>query len=143
MRIKFLLVLIGVLGLSCSPQKRIARIAKKYNLFAVDTVYFRDTVYLPAKTFNTVTFVDTFGRFSYKNDNIQYQGVIVKDTVFIDITTPADTIYIAKNIPTSKIEIKPEKKEKLPFWSWLFFFLFGYVAINYIIQKVKSANKST
>jgi len=131
-------ILIVFFCCSCSPQQRIARIAKKYNLQTTEIVTVKDTIILPAKTFNTVTYIDTGGRFAYLSDSIVYQGYIKDSLVYLNIKIPADTIYRTKEIPVEKIKIETvAKPQKLPIWSWLFFCLFGFVTINYIIQKIR------
>ena len=144
MKIKNFLYYILIITLcgSCSPQQRIARIAKKYNLASMEIVTVKDTVIIPAKTFNTVTYIDTGGRFAYLSDSIVYQGYIKDSLVYLNIKIPADTIYRTKEIPVEKIKIETvEKKQKFPFWSWLFFALFGYVTINYIVKWLKAKGK--
>jgi len=144
MRIRFFIsyiILVICFYSSCSPQQRIARIAKKYNLASMEIVTVKDTVILPEKTFNTVTYIDTGGQFAYLSDSVVYQGYIKDSLVYLNIKIPADTVYTTKEIPVEKIKIEvKEKPQKLPIWSWLFFALFGFVTINYIIQKIRKYN---
>jgi hypothetical protein len=68
------LIILCVLCGACSPQKRIARLAEKYNLYETKYITLRDTVIIPAKTYITETYLDTSGRFAYLGDKIAYQG---------------------------------------------------------------------
>jgi len=140
MKINFLTVIIFcIFCSSCSPQNRIARIAEKYNLYSIDTLYYKDTIYIPQKTIQTVTLIDTTGHFAYLSGDIDYQGYIVKDSlIFLTITVPADTIYISKNIPTTKIEVKQDKSWKSTIWQWLFICAFCFIAVKYIISLKQS-----
>jgi len=119
---------------SCSPQQRIARIAKKYNLTSTEIVEWRDTVYIPAKIYHTVTILDSLGRFSYWSDSIVYYGFIQDSLVHITVEVPADTIYIVKEIPVQKIEIKPKERRKGNFWTYLLTIAFIFVSIIHIIN---------
>lgn len=138
----YIFTCIAIFSSSCSlfkPENRIARIAKKYNLYTIDTLHYRDTIYIPPKTFQTETQIDTMGRFSYSSDVIEYQGFIKDSLIYITVSVAADTVYIEKKIPATKIEVKPDNKGKWRKWGVnIFAFLFGLVGINYISNKIKS-----
>jgi hypothetical protein len=122
---------------ACSPQERIARIAKKYNLYQIDTLHFIDTVYLPARTIITQTALTPNGKFDFENEKIAYSGTINDSIVYLTVVVPADTIYIEKTIPTTKIEIKEKTKTEFPVVSLLFCFAVGCMVTNYIIKRFK------
>lgn len=125
-----------VLFCGCSPQKRIARIAEKYNLKQWETVMFTDTIYMPEKIYTFETLIDTAGRFYQEINGNTVIGQINSDTVYMKFTTKADTIYIEKpiNIQTIKVE-KPVKKNR--FMTVLFLVLFTGVCGFYIKTKIQ------
>ena len=138
MKFRFIayILFFSILSISCSPQKRIARIAEKYNLYSIDTLHYKDTIFIPAKNIQTVSILDTANNFRYQSGDIGYQGYILKDSlVFLTITIPADTVFIDKKIPTTKIEVKPPAKQPFNIWFWLFVVGFGFVLINKIVEK--------
>lgn len=103
---------VGICFLSCSPQKRIARIAEKYNLTYLDTITLYDTTiingfdtcYIAAKA-DTINIHDTI-------NNIDYQIIERNDTIFLHVAQKADTITEIKYIPTEKIVIEKQDKTK-------------------------------
>jgi hypothetical protein len=140
MKIKLVLGLVlAVFLAACSPQERIARIAKKYNLYQIDTLHFKDTVYIPSRTIGTQAVIDNNGYFQFQNKEIAYSGQVQDSFIYIKIVTPPDTIYREKTIPTTKIEIREKTKTKtvFPVVSFLLCFLGGYVILTYVINKIK------
>ena len=105
-----------VLLMGCSPQKRIARIAEKYNLKQWETVLFTDTVYIEAKTYIFETQIDSFGYFQQSINGNELVGRVKDSIVYVKLTTKADTIYIEKpvNIETIKVEKIEKKNHFLP-----------------------------
>lgn len=98
---RILLYLIPIILLSCSPQKRIARIAKKYNLIQTDTVFKKDTVIFEgARKDTTIHYLqkDTFV-LREKNMVYKYYYNIHDSTVYLDGECLPDTIY--RDVPIS------------------------------------------
>ena len=137
-KIVFSLILAVFLA-ACSPQERIARIAKKYNLYQIDTLHFKDTVYVPSRTIGTQTVIDYNGNFAFQNKEIAYSGQVRDSFIYIAIVIPPDTIYREKTIPTTKIEIKEKTKTKtvFPVISFLLCFAVGCVVTNYVVKIFK------
>lgn len=111
---KKILIVIGLFALfiACSPQKRIARIAQKYNLTYLDTITLYDTTiingfdtcYIAAKA-DTINIHDTI-------NNIDYQIIERNDTIFLHVNQKADTITEIKYIPTEKIVVEQKDNAK-------------------------------
>ena len=103
---------IFVLLIACSPQKRIARIAQKYNLTYLDTITLYDTTiingfdtcYIAAKA-DTINIHDTI-------NNIDYQIIERNDTIFLHVNQKEDTITEIKYIPTEKIVVEQKDNAK-------------------------------
>lgn len=92
-RISFFLIIILVLA-ACSPQQRVARLVKKYNLPTV-TEYVMDTVIMPERVrTDTVVLSD--------------DTVVIEDTAFItEIVKLTDTTYIVTTRIKADTVVKP------------------------------------
>ncbi len=136
MRKSFVLffILLCVLLTACNPQKRVARIVKKYNLPAV-TEYVSDTVVIPSRV---------------RTDTVIMHGepIIINDTAFITELVPVDdTMYIVrttikpdtiiKNVPVKKYVVK-DKISKMDFSEILktVSFIVGYLVLVLLLFKL-------
>lgn len=136
MRKSFVLfsILLCVLLTACNPQKRVARIVKKYNLPAV-TEYVSDTVVIPSRV---------------RTDTVIMHGepIIINDTAFITELVPVDdTMYIVrttikpdtiiKNVPVKKYVVK-DKILKMDFSEILktVSFIVGYLVLVLLLFKL-------
>ena len=116
---------------ACSPQQRVARIVKKYNLPTV-TEYVSDTVVIPARV---------------RTDTVILRGepVLIEDTAFITELVPVnDTTYIVKTtikadtiikqVPVSKYVVKDNTKTTSIFeWTWIIFSLIAYIVLGFLV----------
>lgn len=112
---------------ACSPQKRIARIAKKYNLVQTEIVQVSDTVCIPGDTlFFTVpserdtVIVTKYGTIETTHDNGQ-------NVVYVKVTTPPDTLINTVYVPVEKVVVQNVEKHRRVPW-WLFVMLIAFVA---------------
>jgi hypothetical protein len=139
MKTKLLFLFTVLFFCGCSPQKRIARIAEKYNLKTLETIVYKDTIYIPERVYVFDTQIDTAGSFYYKTDTITVQGKIKKDSVYIKFTTKADTVYIEKSINIETIKVQKIKKTKGIAWGKIagvcIVFAFLLVAGRYFLDK--------
>lgn len=109
---------------ACSPQKRVARIVKKYNLPTV-TEYVSDTVFVPERV---------------RTDTVIMRGdpVVINDTAFITELVPVnDTTYIVrttikadtiiKRVPVQKYVLQDKVKNSvgLEILKTVVFFIFA------------------
>ena len=116
---------------ACSPQERVARIVKKYNLPTV-TEYVSDTVVIPARV---------------RTDTVVLRGepVLIEDTAFITELVPVnDTTYIVKTtikadtiikkVPVSKYVVQDIKKAvSIVEWIWIIFALIAYIVLGFLV----------
>lgn len=138
---KLLLLLLTVfLFLGCSPQKRIARIAGKYNLKQYETVIFRDTVVIEPRTYMFQTSIDSVGDFHQELNGTQLYGNVTKDIVTLKVVTDFDTIYIEKPVEIETIKVQTVTKsggflERFQHFIFLLFLLgFGGLIIYKIVK---------
>ncbi len=132
---RLLLFLIPILLFcGCSPQKRIARIAEKYNLIQYDKVIFRDTLIIPSKTIMFQTVIDSLGNFYQKVNNNEIFGNIHDSVITVRVIPDADTIIIEKPIDVHTIKVnKVEKVKPYPIIDKMLFFLFGLCCLCVVI----------
>ena len=113
------ILLCVVLAAGCSPQERVARIVKKYNLPTV-TEYVTDTVIMPERV-RTDTVVMR-GDPVVINDSIFItEFVPINDTTFI-VTTKIKADTIVRKVPVEKYVVQ-EKVTKVNKFFEIFLFL--------------------
>lgn len=118
---------------ACSPQKRVARIVKKYNLPTV-TEYVSDTVVIPERV---------------RTDTVVMRGdpVVINDSVFVTEFVPInDTTYIVttrvkadtvvRKIPVEKYVVQ-EKVDKAGKFFEVFLFLMVFSCFIYLAVMIK------
>ena len=130
------LFLLLILFASCSPQKKIARIAKKYNLTQKEVVTVNDTVCIPGDTlFFTVpserdtVIVTKYGTIETTHDNGQ-------NVVYVKVTTPPDTLINTVYVPVEKVVVQNVEKHRRVPW-WLFVMLIALAAFVTYAGKIK------
>lgn len=105
---RIILLLIPILLISCSPEKRIARIAKKYNLIQTDTIFRKDTVLVEgARKDTTIHYLqnDTFV-LREKNMVYKYYYNVHDSTVYLDGECLPDTIIREVPITVNSINVQ-------------------------------------
>lgn len=114
-----------VLLASCSPEKRVARIAKRYNLQTV-TEYVTDTVIIPARVRTDTVMMYNERPVVIDDEKFTTEIVRVTDTVFVVKTTlKPDTIV--KSVPVEKYVIQEKVKSSvgLEIFKIVVFFFFA------------------
>lgn len=112
----FLLASCFLLLASCSPQKRIARIAKKYNLTQTEQVTVNDTVTVPG---DTLWFIVPAERDTViVTETATIETVRDGEIIHVKVTTPPDTIIKTVKVPMEKIVVQ-EKTRRVPWWMFV------------------------
>lgn len=144
--IKFLLLLTlsSSLFTSCSPERRLHRLIKKYpHLSKIDTIKINDTTITNAIEFDTIlhykTLTDTF---KITKEELKIQILQKNDTIYLNTEVKPDTIILTKQIPIEKIiHVKPKSfLEKigntyLNDWRAYFFLILILVIVIYRLIK--------
>ena len=129
----FLLLASCFLLLSCSPQRRIARIAKKYNLTQKDTVRVNDTLTVPGDTlwFTVPAARDTV----IVTETATIETVRDGEIIHVKVTTPPDTIIRTIRVPFKQIVVNTVEKERKFPW----FLVVIIIAMAYLLyaQNIK------
>ena len=128
----FLLILVLLLLLGCSPQKRLQRIIEHHPEL-VDTTHIKDTIVQPGWQYDTIV--------QLNNDTVvvQKDGVTVTlykwktDSIFVEVEKEQDTVFV--DVPCPQINNPLEVKDEwyIEYW-WLILLIF--VAILFILNKL-------
>lgn len=96
---------------SCSPEKRIARIAKKYNLVKTDTIFKKDTVIVEGAMRDTTIHYYQRDTVVVKENNmtLRYYYNIHDSTVYLRGECAADTIYRDIPVAVNSISVTDSK----------------------------------
>jgi len=134
---KYFFILISILAISCSPQKRLARLVHKHpELMQMDTIHIRDTFITKQVSIDTF-FSSKLDSFVIVKDNITIKYIRQHDTIRISVTQPADTIIHLKSIPVQKVVVKIVKKP-VPVWV---FIVMGFLGLFFIITFINTFRK--
>ena len=125
-------ILILLLLLSCSPQKRLHRLVKKHpELTQLDTIKIIDTVIVPGTNIDTVFHSSLLhDTVTITKENLQIKLIEINDTIYLNADVKTDTVIIERKIPIERIiHVEPEK-----WWVkyWWVFLLVGVGVLVYI-----------
>jgi len=103
---KYLVFLCLCCAMSCSPQKKLDRLVKKYpELLFTDSIHYNytliDTVVLKALMIDTFFVSKELDSFFVFNENLSSLIIRKQDTLFVKTSFTPDTVYINKTIPLS------------------------------------------
>lgn len=103
---------------SCTPQKRLNRLLKHHpELLQKDTVYYRDTLIIPATKYDTV-FKTNFDTIHINSNRYNIELIRHDSLIYLTHTTPGDTIIKNIPIPIERIKYIQEPK-KTNYWFWV------------------------
>lgn len=121
---KYLLILLIPVLLACNPERRLQRIAQKYNLVKIDNLNIIDTVRIDSVR------VDTTFLWSQLTDTLIMTKERLKVTILrsgdtVRVSGKCDSIFVYKEIkvPYEKIVIQSDFWDK--YGNWLIFILFA------------------
>ena len=106
------LTLLLLLLISCSPEKRLARLIEHHpQLKVADTLIIRDTIPIPLIQADTVLHIDSlYDTVVIEKERLQVSILRLHDTLYLQGKCKADTIFLEKKIPVEKIVIvKPDR----------------------------------
>ena len=124
---KMMILLLGVLlCVGCSPQRRLARLVERHpEVLRVDTLIVRDTVPIPGVSIDTAVtgVVSRESRAGNRESRVVSRDSVVigkgrlevvvrrvHDTLFIRGKCKADTVFIRRKIPFTKIVVREPRK---------------------------------
>ena len=125
-----LLILVLLLLLGCSPQKRFQRLVKHHPEL-VDTMHIKDTIVQPGFVYDTIV--------QLKNDTVVVQKDVVTvtlykwktDSIFVEVEKKQDTVFVDIHCPKYNLQTKDEWY--ITYW-WVVLLVF--VAVLFILNKL-------
>ena len=103
-------ILVSLLIIGCSPQKRLNRLITKYpQLTQTDTIIVRDTVVVENYNYDTTTIIrlhDTTMVVNNERVVLKYFYDTLRETIYHDIDCIGDTVYTEKLITVEKAVFK-------------------------------------
>ena len=134
-KLKKIILILSVLFVGCSPQKKLQRLIKKHpELVEVtfDTIKFRDTIYIQNyihDTINKISFSDTTIIVNNEKTFARYYYDTLRQEIYHEIECKGDTVYYYKEIP---YKVEKVVFKELSWWD-------KYKIIIYIILIVLTA----
>ena len=110
------LILMTILLISCSPQKRLSRLVNHHpELKIIDTLLIRDTIPIPMIQADTLLHIDSlFDTVTFKKDRLKFSVLRLHDTLYLQGACEADTIFVDRKIPIERIiTVKPDRVDLL------------------------------
>lgn len=127
----FLLLLFIVLLSSCSAEWHIRRAIKKNpRILKADTIQVHDTLYVPQVHYDTTIISNQIDTILIEKERLRIKITRHYDTLRIEGTCLADTIYKQINIPVERIVYAPKKWYEKHWWIILLVGLAVAVAIK-------------
>ena len=100
------IILIGLLLIGCTPQKRLNRLITKFpQLTELDTIYVRDTVVIESYNYDTTTIIRTHDTTTVINNErvvLKYFYDTLRETIYHDVECVGDTVYTEKLVTVEK-----------------------------------------
>ena len=100
------IILIGLLLVGCSPQKRLNRLITKFpQLTELDTIYVRDTVVVENYNYDTTTLIRTHDTTTVINNErviLKYFYDTLREVIHHEVECLGDTVYTEKLVTIEK-----------------------------------------
>lgn len=132
-------ILLILLFTQCTPQQRITRIAKKYNLTLVDSIIVRDTVIIQTYKIDTTTIIKHNHTVEVINNDrvrLQYFYDTLTREIWHEVECKGDTVYLEKVVYFDKLVVQESPLMKRVSWSiigLLILLFIGYLVFKFVI----------
>ena len=132
-------IILLLLLTQCTPQQRIQRIAKKYNLSLVDSIIVRDTVIIQTYKIDTTTIIKHNHTVEVINNDrvrLQYFYDTLTREIWHEVECKGDTVYLEKVVYFDKIVVKQSPLIKRVSWSiigLLILLFIGYLVFKFVL----------
>lgn len=113
-------IILILLLTQCTPQQRIQRIAKKYNLSLIDSIIVRDTVIIQTYKIDTTTIIKHNHTTEVINNDrvrLQYFYDTLTREIWHEVECKGDTVYLEKVVYFDKIVVEESPLIKRVSWS--------------------------
>ena len=134
------ILLLGLLIASCSPQKRLQRLLLKHpDLVKIDSVKITDTIILPPiRTTDTIDLTEMPDTLVIEKEKvrIEVQKFMVegKPKLVFKTEYKQDTVVVTRMVPT--YELQPYEKPKNYWYMWVLVGILGTLIIFIIANKI-------
>ena len=132
-------IILLLLLTQCTPQQRITRIAKKYNLSLVDSIIVRDTVIIQTYKIDTTTIIKHNHTVEVINNDrvrLQYFYDTLTREIWHEVECKGDTVYLEKVVYFDKIVVEQSPLIKRVSWSiigLLILLFIGYLVFKFVL----------
>jgi hypothetical protein len=130
--VKLLTILMAVLVISCSPEKRIQKIVKKHpHLLQTDTITIHDTVIVQSYTYDTTTILvphKTVEVINNEKVRLVYKYDTITSQIWHEVECKGDTIVKIHEVPVETIKIQEKDRTEWKFWALLGCVVLGLIA---------------
>lgn len=132
-----------LLLISCSPQKKLQRLVKKYpELLQKDTmiIEIHDTIIVQSSSIDTITqffHSDTITVLNTERLTLKYFYDTITKNIYHDVLIKTDTIFYDREIP---VEVDKVIIQELSWWeknNWWIIILIVVMSLALIFQKIK------
>jgi len=136
----YIQIILVVLLVSCSPQKRLNRLLTKYpQLTEMDTVVVRDTVVIESYVYDTTTIIrlhDTTTVLNNERVILKYFYDTLREVIHHDVECIGDTVYTEKLVP-----IKTAVFRELSWWDKYKEFIYIGLVLILVLFVLKKLGK--
>ena len=134
------IILVSLLIIGCSPQKRLNRLITKYpQLTELDTIIVRDTVVVENYNYDTTTIIrlhDTTMVVNNERVVLKYFYDTLRETIYHDIKCIGDTVYTEKLITVEKAVFR-----ELSWWEKYKEFIYIALVLLLVLVVLKKLGK--
>lgn len=111
---KYLTVVVALIFLSCTPQKKLNRLLKKHpELISKDTLKVKDTVFIDHIHTDTIlSWHNLYDTVTIEKERLRMKIVRVNDSIYLSGECLSDTIYTEKIVMVDKINYTPPLKNR-------------------------------
>jgi len=134
------IILVSLLIIGCSPQKRLNRLITKYpQLTETDTITVRDTVVVENYNYDTTTIIrlhDTTMVVNNERVVLKYYYDTLRETIYHEVKCVGDTVYTEKLITVEKAVFR-----ELSWWEKYKEFIYIALVLLLVLVVLKKLGK--
>ena len=142
-RLKKTILIVSILLIGCSPQKKLQRLIKKHPELvevAFDTIKFRDTIYIQNyihDTVNEIMFHDTTIIVNNEKTFARYYYDTLRQEIYHEIECKGDTVYYYKEIP---FKVEKVVFKELSWWQkykHIIYIILSLLIVLFLLKRFK------
>ena len=134
------IILVSLLLICCTPQKRLNRLVKKYpHLTELDTIIVRDTVVVESYNYDTTTIIrlhDTTTVINNEKVILKYFYDTLREVIHHEVKCLGDTVYVETLVPIEKAVFR-----ELSWWDKYKEFIYIGLVLMMVLLVLKKISK--